>query len=1856
LLFKKHVKKNYENLLTKINAHSVLFIFFQKSNLVTKLRALRLILILFFNKLKMSNNDLKEIIKKRINKNEAVCDLSSIELNEDSLKYILKKLPNNTNIGKIKWKKEEIINQNIKDLINKIENILIINNQNYRTFPTDYIHCLLCSHCNQTEFNSDFRENANLFDKYKLLEEKGWKVKEVFQETGYKSVLYINKQTKHLVLAFQGIKLKIKDFFLQDNNIIGSTVYSMIANKEIAPQTVYSYIHTKLTVDLCKQERKFYSLSFTGHGFGAWLAEQAIYFSMKEFSFKGFEFDNVKAVTFDSPGSFEYLKQLNSSNIYDKKKLFDLSDLNIVTYLSAPNFMNTCNKHIGKVYRVFSTESKNNKINTNKVITDMIESIPNKTIKKKIKNCYDDNLKNTVNKLTFHLNGFISLFDDGLKLILNEFDINEGKPLKYKEMNDWPKFEFTPSDNFKNNFQNIFDFQHVIDSVPDGGLIPDKAKQLVRKGINFIVNKAVTFISDKLLNGLTVIINFMIEIINGNLETNQFEYNDNLDEYNNGESQVCDTNDFNLKYLGHYRIINVNLNKDILLHTNQGSIDQFLFNLFYYSNKYNKYNNDFIEKQISKLRSLYKLDTEMNKTIILSDSTQIELIKFQLDRLLKLDTNLEKFLRELISSKNNSNDLVRLESVEVDAPDLYFTGRSKELEKIDELFKTNQYIYVCGRSGYGKTQLALQYASNIKEKSNQIIIWIKNVSLVNSFRALAEQLKIENHENLEFSKLIELIKPRINKNIKDYNLNVNFFIDNLIYDEQNESLNDFQYLIFGFDFDIKFLITTKDQTIINKLNKKQKSYLFALGAFSENVCLEYINRKLNENHKRKIKKENWINIFELMSSKEERQILPIHLDKLIAKLNAPTNKFWGFNQLKIYLENEMENSFYLLKQEKPKAFETLCYFAFLNEDTISLNLIHELIIDKNLNDKQLEIKENELSENLDYLIQNSEILINFNGDYSIHETTQLEILKTFNKDAKKETFYLNKIVEILDELIDYEKIEKNKKRIDKELEELFSHSIKISKLQWKKNEKVHFISLLDKIAKIYECTLIKYDTALDYYYKSLKIRIESLQPNHPDIATSYNNIGLIYNNKGEYDTALDNYNKSLKICQECLTPNHPNIATSYNNIGLIYDSKGEYDTALDYYNKSLKIYQESLPANHPDIAISYNNIGLIYNNKGEYDTALDYFNKTLNINQESLPPNHPVIAPSYNNIGLIYDSKGEYDTALDYYNKSLNIYQESLPANHPDIAISYNNIGLIYNNKGEYDTALDYFNKTLNINQESLPPNHPNIATSYSNIGLIYKNKGEYDTALDYFYKSLKIRIESLAPNHSDIATSYNNIGLIYNNKGEYDKALDYYNKSLKIRIESLRPNHPDIATSYNNIGLIYNNKEKYDTALDYYNKSLNICQEFLTPNHPNIATSYNNIGSIYNRKGEYDTALDYYNNSLKIKIESLPPNHPDIATSYNNIGLIYNNKGEYDKALDYYNKSLNIYQESLPPNHPNIATSYNNIGSIYNRKGEKDTALDYYYKSLKIDIESLSANHSDIATSYSRIGSIYYSKVEYDTALDYYNKSLNIYKESLPPNHPNIATSYNQISNIYFKKNDNQNALYFYRLCKNISEERNETLQMAFSYNKIGLLYSNLYQYQDALNNLEEALKIFNEKSSYQEISKSYNNIGAIYLNISDFNNSLDFILKGLELQKAIMPINNEFISIFYNNLAVLYARQNDYDKALDSQNKALNMHKTFNSLVYATFYNNFGFIYYNMVKIIDSIENYKKSLDILIKIFPSGHINIDIINNKLNKIYNQMGETQNANNFIVKSLNIPDNHSNISSSDYNLGLLHLC
>jgi tetratricopeptide (TPR) repeat protein len=51
---------------------------------------------------------------------------------------------------------------------------------------------------------------------------------------------------------------------------------------------------------------------------------------------------------------------------------------------------------------------------------------------------------------------------------------------------------------------------------------------------------------------------------------------------------------------------------------------------------------------------------------------------------------------------------------------------------------------------------------------------------------------------------------------------------------------------------------------------------------------------------------------------------------------------------------------------------------------------------------------------------------------------------------------------------------------------------------------------------------------------------------------------------------------------EKLDSNHPDVATSYNNLGGAYYFKKQYEKSLEYFKKALSIRQTKFGNNHPD--------------------------------------------------------------------------------------------------------------------------------------------------------------------------------------------------------------------------------------------------------------------------------------------------------------------------------------------------------------------------------------------------------------------------------------------------------------------------------------------------------------------------------------------------------------------------------------------------------------------------------------------------------------------------------------------------
>jgi len=105
-----------------------------------------------------------------------------------------------------------------------------------------------------------------------------------------------------------------------------------------------------------------FQLFFTGHILGGWLA-QITTFTTKYLNIEGNVFlksDNnpqgfhPHAVVFGSPGCKMMLSQMKDTfDVRHVGRSIALKHLDITTYLSAPNRINTCHKHLGTIYRIF---------------------------------------------------------------------------------------------------------------------------------------------------------------------------------------------------------------------------------------------------------------------------------------------------------------------------------------------------------------------------------------------------------------------------------------------------------------------------------------------------------------------------------------------------------------------------------------------------------------------------------------------------------------------------------------------------------------------------------------------------------------------------------------------------------------------------------------------------------------------------------------------------------------------------------------------------------------------------------------------------------------------------------------------------------------------------------------------------------------------------------------------------------------------------------------------------------------------------------------------------------------------------------------------------------------------------------------------------------------------------------------------------------------------------------------------------------------------------------------------------------------------------------------------------------------
>lgn len=547
----------------------------------------------------------------------------------------------------------------------------------------------------------------------------------------------------------------------------------------------------------------------------------------------------------------------------------------------------------------------------------------------------------------------------------------------------------------------------------------------------------------------------------------------------------------------------------------------------------------------------------------------------------------------------------------------------------------------------------------------------------------------------------------------------------------------------------------------------------------------------------------------------------------------------------------------------------------------------------------------------------------------------------------------------------------------------------------------------------------------------------------------------------KYDEALKLYNKCLAIYKEVEGDAGVNVASAYNNIGIVRFHSDGYDFAevLDYFTKALNIKTKSLGADHRNVASIYNNMAALYHKAEKFSDALKHYEFALAIEKKELAAggrsddplkeedeenegdagaqkmlhhcvSHDDVAQTYVNVAMMHLSQGKEDLALEAYQAAADTYlmapkktaTDGDPSLNAELGTVYFHMADLQQGKEDLDAALESLKKSLTIRRRVLGEDHLDVAHTYNMIADAHFTNGDTEDCITNFQSARYIYELTGESESGDMAHLLSSLALAYEEAGDEEQALKLYEDALAVRTKldeeiagKYPSSHPEVKTRklaiadiYGHMGMLLDETGDHNEAMGMYDKAMMLRKKFRMGKDDDaaIADILHNICIVHRTRGEYLEALKSYLKSLPILRKVLGgETYLEIADTYINIGLMYrkmkagfvelepegpesdeesdadeetkrqeakeavlvarrkenHTESNLRSALDWFQKGLKVKIRVQGEKHPSVGGTHTNIANVHKLLGEHEKALKAYESDLKCSVRSFGAEHPHI-------------------------------------------------------------------------------------------------------------------------------------------------------------------------------------------------------------------------------------------------------------------------------------------------------
>ena len=320
--------------------------------------------------------------------------------------------------------------------------------------------------------------------------------------------------------------------------------------------------------------------------------------------------------------------------------------------------------------------------------------------------------------------------------------------------------------------------------------------------------------------------------------------------------------------------------------------------------------------------------------------------------------------------------------------------------------------------------------------------------------------------------------------------------------------------------------------------------------------------------------------------------------------------------------------------------------------------------------------------------------------------------------------------------------------------------------------------------KRYDLAEVRYRENLDIYQRLAAI---SPQAYEPGLATTQNNLGILYSDTRRYEESEEMFLSALMVYQRLTVENpqvyEPDLAMIQNNLGILYSDIRRYEESEEMHLSAVEIYQRLTIVNpqvyEPDLAMAQSNLGTLYKDTRRYEDSEKLCLSAMEIRRRLAAANpqvyEPDLAMTQYNLGCLYSDTQRYEESERMYLSAMEIRRRLAVANpqvyEPDLADTQYNLGCLYYNIQRYEESGEMYLSAVEVYQRLTAVNpqvyEPYLVRACNNLSFLFLAQGNFEEAERYAREGSKY--------DSTHHTIYTNLAASLLFQGRYAEAEEIY-------------------------------------------------------------------------------------------------------------------------------------------------------------------------------------------------------------------------------------------------------------------------------------------------------------------------------------------------------------------------------------------------------------------------------------------------------------------------------------------------